>query len=383
MSNKGFDLRSRGGTLRLLLLALAVAALALVAAGCGSSGSSSSSTSESESAEKPEETETKEEGEGGTAGGAELEGKKIGYLDVYASAPIEKRFYTAFTTAAEHVGWSVQLQDAAGEQEKAVAAARNFINSGVEAIVCSSVPSEWLQPIAAEAKSKNIPLVELITPGVPGVYTSEILEPEEETSAALAKRIEEEFPEGVEASYSLEPEIAAEPKRVEGLEAAFEEGSGKITIASTIEVAQIEQPAAQKAAIDTLNAHPGLGAIISASATQTPYLLAGLRSAGNSKVKLFSWYAESINAGLLQENPQLVAVVDSDIAKVGWVATGELLNFFSGGELEEQVFPETTPVIIEKADVTPGMLKNEGPVPFSKIGAPYYAEWKTKYGIGG
>jgi ABC-type sugar transport system substrate-binding protein len=361
LSAERFEKRKAPRSLLLLALALVVA---VVAVGCGSSD---------------DDGTTANGGGGGDA--AELEGKTVGYIDVFATAPIEKRFYNAFRTAAEHVGWDVQLQDAAGEQAKALTAARNFLNSGVDAIVTSSVPSEWLRPIVAEAKSKDVPLVELITKGTPGVYNGEVLEAAGKASSALADTVMEENPQGGEIGITYEPEIAAEVERLEGLEAAFE--GTNIKIAEVKEVPQIEAPTTQKAVIDMLNANPDIAAFLTLSDIQTSYALAGLRSAGNSEGQVYSWYADSTNVELMKQNPQLIAVVDSDIAKVGWIATGELLGYFSGGELTPQIVVDPEPLIIRKAQLTPGMFKDEGPIPFAEIGAPFYADWESEFGIGG
>ncbi|MFN8218219.1 MAG: substrate-binding domain-containing protein [Solirubrobacterales bacterium] len=345
---------------------------ALVAA-CGG-GSSSESTGSSETSAET----TEGEGEGG--GGGEVSGKKIGYLDVAAAAPIEIRFQNAFKAAAEKLNWTVQLQDGAGEQEKTLTGARTLINSGVDAIVTSSVPAEWLQPVAAEAEAKEIPMINLITKASPGVFQGQVLEAQQAASEKMAEKVKEELPNGGEVALFVEEEILALVERAEILEEQFE--GTNIKVVANINVPIAENPQVQKATVDTLSANPNLDAIIATSDIQTPEVLAGLRTAGNKKVKLFGYYADSANVKTMETNPeQFVAVVDSNIAEVSWIAAGELASFFTGGKITEIQEPEYTPVIVGPEDITPGMLNEEGPVPFEEIGAPFYEEWKELYGI--
>lgn len=369
------DGKASGLRLRLFLGAVLALSLCVLVAACGSSGGGDTTGG----AETTASTEGTEEASG--AGGAELEGKKIGYLDVFGAAPIEVRFFKAFEAAAEGANWDVQFQDAAGDQNKALTAARNFLNSGVDAIVCSSVPSEWLRPLLSEAQSKGVPLVEIITEMPPGVYDAQLTESAEKTSPLLAEAVQEDFPNGTEVGVTYEPEVPAEVQRLELLEKAFEGTNTKIVAVK--EVPQIEAPAAQKAVVDMLNTNPKIGAFLALSDIQSSYALAGLRSAGNKDALVYSWYADTTNVEQLKQDPQFSAVVDSNIARVGWLAVTELLRHFSGEEMTPLQVVEVEPLIVRKADLTPAMFEEEGPVPFSEIAPPFEEEWSTEFGIGG
>jgi ribose transport system substrate-binding protein len=367
---------SQPRALRFLCLLAALVLTAVLVAACGGSSSSSSSS------EAAETSETTEGGGGGGAEGADVSGKTIGYLDVAATSSIEIRFQNAFKAAAKNLGWTVQLQDAAGEQEKALNGARSLINSGVDAIVTSSVPAEWLTPVVPEAEAKNIPIIELITKASPGVYTGQVLESQEAGSLKLAEKVEEEFPQGGEVALMYEEEIAALVERTEILEKAFEGTNIKVVASQNVPIA--ENAKAQKYTADILNTHPNLSAFIATSDIQTGEVLAALRTAGKSNVKLFGYYADSVNAEIMKANPeQFVAVADSDIAKVAWIAAGEFASFFAGGEIKEIQEPEYTPVLIGPTELTKGMFEDEGPVPFEEIGAPFYKEWEELYGTTG
>jgi ABC-type sugar transport system substrate-binding protein len=343
--------------------------LALVVAGCGSSSSDTSSSGSTSVSTTSEEAKP---------ASVDFASKTIGFLDVYAAAPSDVRFFNGFQDASEHIGWKVQFEDAAGEPEKALTEARTLLNNGVDAIVTSSIPAEWLRPIVGEAESKGVPIVQLLVQEPPGVFTGQIVEEQKSTSAALAKLIAEENPSAEMATVTLE-EFPALVERAE-LVGKDVEASGLKVVASK-EVSAAEVSKVKKETQDILTGNSGIGVFASTAEISTPEVLAGLRAAGNSEAKVYAWYATSGNVGLMETNPQLVGVVDSDIAKVSWIAAGELLSYFSGNEIKPLQTVETTPVIVTKADITPEMKKDEGPVPFSKISAPFYKEWEQTYGI--
>lgn len=360
---------SQHKAVRLLCLLAAFTLLAALVAACGGDDSSDSTGSSDTTAESTE----------GGGGGGDVSGKTIGYLDVAATSPIEVRFQNAFNAAAENLGWTVQLQDAAGDQEKALTGARTLINNGVDAILASSVPAEWLQPVVAEAESKGIPMMNLITKASPGVFQGQVLEAQQAASEKMAEKVKEELPDGGKVVLFIEEEILALVERAEILEEQFE--GTNIEVVANINVPIAENPRVQKATVDILSANPDLAAIVATSDIQTPEVLAGLRTAGNKDVKLFGYYADTANVETMETNPeQFVAVVDSNIAEVAWIAAGEFASFFSGGEIKEIQEPAYTPVIIGPEDITPAMLEEEGPVPFEEIGAPFYEEWADLYG---
>jgi hypothetical protein len=106
--------------------------------------------------------------------------------------------------------------------------------------------------------------------------------------------VKEEFPQGGEAALFVAEEIAALVKRTEILEEEFEGTNIKVVADQNVPIA--ENAKAQKFTADLLNAHPNLAGIIASSDT----------------------------------------VVDSDIAKVAWLAAGEIASSFTRGEIEEK-----------------------------------------------
>lgn len=359
-----------------VFLALCVTAALLAACGGGGSGSTTTETSESGSTEAnataPEE--------GGST--AEIEGKTIGYIDILGTAAVDIRFQNAFKEAASHLGWTVDYQDAQGEQEKTVTIARNMVNSGVDAIVTSSLPAEWILPVAPEAEAKNIPIMNIVA-GEPGdVYTGQILEPQPPTAQKLSEQVVKEFPQGAEVGIFYAEEPPTQVKRKELLEKDFE--GTKIKVVAAEAIPYVETSKVQKATVDILNSHPNISAFLTTADVQAPEVVGGLRTAGNSKVKVYSYYADSVNVGAMKENPtQFAGVVDSDVAIIGWSAADELAKYFAeGSEIKKLQEANLSPLIVTPSEITPAMEQEEGPVPFAQIGAPFYKEWETKYGVG-
>jgi ABC-type sugar transport system substrate-binding protein len=354
---------------RLWFLVVALVSLALVVAGCGddedsgSNGSGAPSTSTS-AASAPDE---------------KVAGKKIGYLDIFAAAPIEKRFYGAFKHGAEAIGWEVEIADVAADQNKTVTAARNFINSGVDAIVGSSIAAEWMRPVKQLAEQKGVLLVNIQTQASPGVYDADITEPQEAMSKALAAQVVKDVPAGAEIGVMYEGLIPGEVERYKIIQ---EELKAKdIKVVQTADIPVGDGQATQKAATDMLTAHPNIQAIVAASVQFPPFIQAAMRTVNKPDVRIYSWYADSTNSGLMKKG-ELAAVVDSDIAKQGYIAIDELLKGFSGEAMTEHQFVDVVPVTVAKADITPTMEADEGPVSFEEMGKPFLEQWKQTYGLG-
>ena len=362
-------MKERFAARRLVLIALVVLGLAFTA-GCGDDedeGTSAGASTPAATSDAPAEN-------------TKVQGKKIGYIDVIAVAAIEKRWANAMEYAADRIGWEVQVLDAAGDPAKALNHFRNLTNSGVDAIVGSSIAAEWIRPAAAAAKAKDIATVQLITKASPGVWDADIDEDATAYSQALAERIKQDFPDGAKVGVLIEGVVAAEQQRLEVLKQEFE--GSNIEIVAEEDIPLADQPSAQKATVDLMNAQPDIDVMISVSSVLVQYILPGLRTAGEKDVKVYSWYADSINAKLLQSNPQFVAVVDSDIAKASFIAIDELLKHFDGGEMTAQQNVEVEPKIVTKDDLNEAITRDEGPVPYEELIQPFLEKWQSEYGLG-
>lgn len=350
--------------LRGIVMLAVVAIVALVVAGCGSSSSSSSSTT----------------GKAAATVNPKVANKTVGFVDILGVSAVEKRFYKAFTSAATLAGWKVQFVDGEGNPSKILGAAQNFVNSGVDALVFNSVPAEMVRPAVKQAKAKGIPSINLVTPATPGTFDGDYDENEAVLGPPLAQKIEQDFPSGAHVGLLVEPALSSSRARVAALKKAWAGTNVKVIAESA--VAESSPDAAGKSTIDLLNAHPDINVIVGIFDQFSSASLAALRTSQKPNVKYYSFYADSVNVPLMKRaNSPFVAVVDSNIAEVGYVAVDQLLKHFAtGAAVEGQTNIPIKPLVVTKANLPTGDL-DEGPVPFSQIAAPYLKRWETEYGI--
>jgi ABC-type sugar transport system substrate-binding protein len=361
----------RGGLRRATALAF-VLAVPIAAAGCGSSSNDSST-----------KTSAATTGAATTAAATpnpKVTGKTVGFVDILGEAAVEKRFYGAFKDAAHRAGWSVQFVDGQGDPAKIAGAATNFVNSGVDAIVFNSVPGEMVKPAAKAAKAKGIPTINLVTPATPGIYDGDYDENEAVLTPPLAAKIKADYPNGAKLGLLEAQAITASRGRVSALKKAL--AGSNVKIVDEADLPEATPAAAGKAATDMLNAHPDIDAIVGIFDQFSAPALAAMKAEHKGNVKYYSFYADSVHVPLMKRaNSPFVAVVDSDVAKVGFIAVDQLLKHFAtGAPVEGQTTPKITPVVVTKANLPTGG-PDEGPVPFSEIAKAYQAEWASKYGI--
>jgi ribose transport system substrate-binding protein len=348
------------------LLLLAVLVAAVVAAGCGSSSSSSSSETTSEAA---------------ATANPKVANKTIGFVDILGASAVEKRFYDAFTYAAQQAGWNVQFVDGEGKPSKILGATQNFVNSGVDAIVFNSVPAEYVKPAVKQAKAKGIPTINLVTPATPGTFEGDYDENEAVVTKPLAEKLKEDFPEGGKIGLLESQQISASRERVAALKQDLEGSSVEVVADGEVPFGS-SASAAGKVTTDMLNANPEIEAVVGIFDQYSPAALAALKTSQASEVKFYSYYADSVNVPLMKRpGSPFVAVADSDIAKVGFYAVDQLLNHFAtGAPVAGASKIQITPLIVTKENLPTGE-PDEGPVPFKQLGEPYVAKWSAKYGI--
>ena len=354
---------------RLLLASVLALVVGLVVAGCGSdnkSSSSSSSTGASTTAAKPNEKVT---------------GKTIGFVDILGVAAVEKRFYKSFKFAAEKAGWKVQFVDGEGDPSKILGAAQNFVNSGVDAIVFNSVPGEMVKPATKQAKAKGIPTINLITQATPGIYDGDYDEDEAKLTPPLAEKIKKDFPNGAKLGLLEAQAITASRGRVDALKKGLK--GSNVTIVDEADLPEATPQAAGKASTDMLNAHGDINAIVGIFDQFSSPALAAIKTLHKPNVKYYSFYADSVHVPLMKRpGSRFVAVVDSNIAVVGFYAVDQLLQHFATGKpVQAQANVPIEPVIITKDNLPTTTDPDEGPVPFADLAKPYHDKWAKQYGL--
>ena len=174
------------------LAACALAAAAVIVAGCGSSGSSSSSASSAaapspaalpplprarpRARRRPAAAPARACRRPRPAASASAAGEKaaakegaavklpqetIGIVNVLQASEAAQRLQAGAEQAAKALGWKVSAVDAAGDPTKSESDIVAFVNEGVGAIVDLSNPTAAITQGLAQARAKNIPVINI------------------------------------------------------------------------------------------------------------------------------------------------------------------------------------------------------------------------------
>jgi ABC-type sugar transport system substrate-binding protein len=142
--------------IRLLAVGL-VAALALT--GCSMDNGSKEDSSDSGSSGTAADTN----------GSKSVDHLKIGLVAVNLNSPSIAAIKDSFVAAAKAKGWTVDVFDGEGDQNKTNNAATNFINRGYDVIVNNSSPNQQMTGVIEAAHAKGIPFVSIYGGYVDGV----------------------------------------------------------------------------------------------------------------------------------------------------------------------------------------------------------------------
>lgn len=135
---------------------VAIGAAALLLAGCTMGGGEPTT---------PEETTAPDSGSSGEMA-TDLQ---VGVVAVNLNSPSVARINEALKTAAEDVGWTVEVFDGQGDQNATNNAANDFISRGFDAVVNVSSPNSQMTGVIQTAKDAGIPFVSIYGGYVPGL----------------------------------------------------------------------------------------------------------------------------------------------------------------------------------------------------------------------
>lgn len=172
-------------TLRRLTAVAVPAVFALTLAACGGGSATASSASAAPSA----------------SGSASAAGTSftIGYAGAVQANPNNKAVEDGMRVQATSLGMKLVVTDANFDPNKQIADVKSLIQQKVSAIVIWPIDPKGIQPVLAEARGANIPvIVQDTTEG--GPYTSNFEVNNEETAAAAAKLVASKVPAGSKAA---------------------------------------------------------------------------------------------------------------------------------------------------------------------------------------
>jgi ABC-type sugar transport system substrate-binding protein len=406
------------------LAACALAAAALIVAGCGSSKSSSSTSSAAASsstttaaasttASTPAASSSTSSGSslptaptvssaaaaGKTAATKEgsptkLPHETVGIVNVLQASEAAQRLQAGAEQAAKALGWSVKAVDAAGDPTKSESDTVAFVNEGVSAIVDLSNPTGAITQGLAQARAKNIPVINIggVQNPSPNVEAQYFGDPADLT-AALDKYMFAHLPP--------HPQIAEFTSKIEYDEqlrdAQFEKdakAAGATVYTYPIDLANLSGDATTSAH-SALLAHPGLNAFWGDIDGEFPIIAQVLNGAHKcSTIGNFNFYDDLINLKTIAGGCG-TAVTTSPVGSDGWAAIDQFAEFFARhksitsfpptwNELQNDIYGVDIRTgnaieVVTKSNLPPAGLYVP---PKTNYPAFFLAKWKAEYGVG-
>jgi ABC-type sugar transport system substrate-binding protein len=404
------------------LAACALAAAALLVAGCGSSKSSSSAASAAPSSSTTtaasstaSTTATSSTSSGsslptaptasaaanaGTAAAAKegspvkLTTETIGIVNVLQASEAAQRLQAGAEQAAKALGWKVSAVDAAGDPTKSEAAFTAFVNEGVSAIVDLSNPTAAITQGLAQARAKNIPVINIggLQDPSPNLAAQYYGDPTDLT-AALDKYMFAKLPAHAQIAAFVSPILLDERKR----DAQFEsdaKAAGATVYKYPINLANLSGDATT-AAHTALQAHPGLNAFWGDIDGEFPIVAQVLKGANKcASVGNYNFYDDLINLKTIPTGCG-TAVTTSPVGADGWAAIDQFAEFFARhksitsfpptwNELQNNIYGVDIRTgnaieVIDKSNLPPA---GEYVPPKTDYPAFFAAKWKKEFGVG-
>jgi len=361
-----------------IVLLLMILLLSLGLAACGGGGSSSSSDASTTGEATGEST-------GGSGGGKqEVPSATVGWVDATLEGSYQQRIHEAGEAAVEHVGWKMETTDTRGDPAAAARAVSSYVNSGVQAIIMSSITPATARAGLLQAKEKGIPVI-LVGGEVEGFpepaldLNAYYGENEVELSEPLIELMTEELKPGDEVGILYTTLLKSGSARKEAVEEKLEENG--IKVADALET-EFDFQGGQANAATMLQQHPNLAAIVPVYDLWTAATVAAIKQAGaQGKVSVYSFYADAVNVPLMRKNPTIVkGLTDGNMIEAPLIAVEQLLQVLTGQE--EEAEPDAAEGVFEYEAITQKNLppgNQNGPVSLAEAEKPFFSQWDGEY----
>jgi ABC-type sugar transport system substrate-binding protein len=402
------------------LTAGAVAALVVVAAGCGSSSSSSSSSSSPSSttsaAASTSSASTSTSGSAGsslptaptasaaaaagtTAAGkegasAKLASETIGIMNVLRASEAAQRLEAGATQAAKALGWKVIAIDAAGDPTKSEAGIVSLVNQGVGAIVDLSNPTAAITQGLAQARAKNIPVINIAglqnpSPNIEAQYYGDPTD----LTAALDKYMFAHLPAHAQIA-EFTSQIEYDEQKRDAQFVADAKAAGATVYTYPINLANLSGDATTSAHTALL-AHPGLNAFWGDIDGEFPIIAQVLKGAGKcASVGNYNFYDDLVNLKTIPTGCG-TAVTTSPVGADGWAAVDQFAEFFARhksitsfpptwNELQNNIYGVDIRTgnaiqVVDKSNLPPA---GSYVPPKTDYPSFFAAKWKKEFGVG-
>ncbi|MCW3067359.1 MAG: substrate-binding protein [Solirubrobacterales bacterium] len=318
---------------------LAIGAIGIALASCGSKSKSSTSTSASNSSIGNNQAQTgKAASAAATAGAAaatkegapvKLPTKTLGLVNVTAQSEAAQRIQAGAVAAAHTVGWKIITIDAQGDPAKSQAGMTSLLSQNVDAILDLANPTQAINQSLAQARAKNIPVIDIggIQDPSPNIEATFAVD-EKQFTAALDKYMLAHLPANAKIATHTFPLLLSERLRGDQLKSDLTGTGHKVVANHQTDFTSLVADT-QKAARAQLNGNPGLTAFWGDTDSQMPAIGQVLKAAGKcGSVQSYNFYDDKVNLQTIAQGCA-TAIVTSPVDADGWAAVDALAEMWA------------------------------------------------------
>jgi ABC-type sugar transport system substrate-binding protein len=297
--------------------------------------------------------------------------KTIGVMGPVDAAEIIKLSTDATVAAAKALGWKTVRVDPGGDPAKMGAGMTSLVNSGVDAIVLTTIEPGTIASGLRAARAKKIPVIDThtLTQSSPLFAGEYFLPPRTEFSLLLA-RMKRDLPSGSEIGTINLPQFLNAKLAGDYIKQAAPANGWKI-VASHDTNLQNLVPDAQRAVGDMIRANPGIDAIFGCCDFAPAGAVPAIRASGK-KIKVYSLHG--VASAMPQARTGLAVLEVADYQRGAIVAIDQLARHFATGA----AIPKRMPGRYQMTIVDQRNARSF-PYPTAKVLAPFKAKWARLY----
>lgn len=351
---------------RWTVLAMIVAALGMVAVGCGGDD---------------------DDDDGGDTGAAQtqaerpeinVEPRTIGIVNLIRQSPAEDKIDRFYESAADALGWEVEIVDGQADPRTISRATQNFINQGVDAIITTSTEAAIMRPQLQRARDRDIPWIS--TNG--GVTESDLFTAQyEEDETLMGRQLADHIAETVDDPRiaNLKTSVAISGvQRDEAFHEVFEDDQfvAEQEIDLTNPVVNTE-----RTLNDILTANPDVNVVHAVYDNMSQAAVTTIQRS-RSDAMLYNYFTTETNVENLRNDTPLQAVSDVNLPHTGGVAFDELLAFFENDDPIEEDALEQNPLtyqVVSRDNIEDLLGDKDESFPNEEILQPFLEKWAEEY----
>jgi ribose transport system substrate-binding protein len=337
----------------------ALLATALVASACGTSSSSSGSSS-----------------------GGKVGPETIGLLYELKAAEISVRGGTNLQQAADALGWKLVQTDPAGDPQKAVTGANAFVTQRVNAILSAAWESSVLRQPLQQAKTANIPTVNIWGGIAPNqLFTASLAPDEKKFGSVAATEFLKLIPSGSQVAMLDSGQFTFGAER-DG-EFKSQASAKKVSIVADHQTDYTNPQAdTTKAVNDILSAHPDIAGIWSDSSLQVPEIAQVLQQRGLcGKVHVVGFYGDIKNLQAVRDGCVDI-IADVPLQAQSWAAMDAFAAHFKNGTPLPKALPTTYPFDVNQIQIVTKSNVPSDPNAYVDISYNYKDWFKKRWAAG-